>query len=62
MCDLVRKFEKEAEERGLQKGIEKGKEQGIEAVLDILSDEEISKRFKVDIKYVKEIREKQNNK
>lgn len=66
---ILTEFREKAEKEGLQKGLKQGLEQGFEKgieqnkienaknLFDVLDDETISKRIKIDLDKVKKLRE-----
>ena len=54
---ILTEFREKAEKEGLQKGIEQNKIENARNLFDVLDDETISKRIKIDLDKVKKLRE-----
>ena len=52
----IKEMKEEERKEGIKEGELKGKIEAIKAILDVLSDEEIAKRLKVDVELVRKIR------
>ena len=61
MCNLSDGVEQRGIEKGLEKGIQQGKIECAKNLLDILSDEEISKRINLPLEEVQKLREEEMN-